>query len=92
MNQHRSKTAEDLFKDKHNVDSAGILNNYITKKQLEWADVVFVMESWHRRTIEREFPKLYNMNRIINLSIPDTYSYNDPELRTILKKKINAYL
>ncbi|MBI4451459.1 hypothetical protein HY642_05775 [Candidatus Woesearchaeota archaeon] len=49
QNQHRSKTAEDLFKDTFNTKSAGLYNSTpVTEEQLSWADVVLVMEDEQR--------------------------------------------
>jgi len=44
QNQNRSKTAEELFKDRFNTRSAGLYNEKpVTEKQISWADVIIVM-------------------------------------------------
>ena len=90
QNQNRSKTAEELFKDKFNTDSAGLFNeNPVKEKELEWADTVVVMEDFQRTELSKRFPKQYMKKRIISLDIPDIYRYNQPELITVLKKKVS---
>lgn len=90
QNQNRSKTAEELFRGKYNTKSAGLYNEKpLTKKQISWADTIVVMEENQRREIAKRFPKEYMQKRILSLNIPDTYSYNQPELVDILKSKIH---
>lgn len=90
QNEHRSKTAEELFKDKFKTKSAGLYNEKpVTEKQLSWADVVVVMEDAQRTEIAKRFPKQYMQRQIICFDIPDMYHYNQPELIEILKSKIN---
>jgi|SRR3989338_8009550 len=89
QNRNRSKTAEELFKDKFKTKSAGLYNeNPVTEKQISWADVIVVMEDSQRSEIARRFPKLYMQKRILSLDIPDVYNYNQPELVNTLKSKI----
>jgi len=92
QNMHRSKTAEELFKDKFETKSAGLYNNLVTKYQLEWADLVMVMDDGQRSEIAKRFPKQYLEKRILSLDISDVYRYNQPELVCILQKKVNELL
>lgn len=87
--QNRSRTAEFLFKDKYETKSAGLFNNLLTEKQLEWADIVFVMEDFQRGEIGKRFPEEYMKKRIINLDVSDVYYFNQPELISLLKSKID---
>ena len=90
QNQHRSKTAEELFKKSFETRSAGLYNeNPVTKEQLLWADIILVMESEQRTELSKRFPEEYLKKQIISLNISDIYSYNQPELITILKYKFN---
>lgn len=86
--QNRSKTAEFLFRD-FNTKSAGLYNNLLTKEQLEWANIMFVMEEFQRREISKRFPEEYMKKRILCLDIPDYYYFNQPELIDILKIKLD---
>lgn len=93
QNQNRSKTAEELFKDRFETRSAGIYNEKpVTEKQISWADVVIVMEEAHRREIAKRFPKQYMQKRIISFDIPDIYHYNQPQLVEILKERVEELL
>lgn len=89
QNENRSKTAEELFKDKFETKSAGLYNQKpVTEKQLSWADVVIVMEDSQRSEIAKRFPKLYMQKRIISLNIPDIYHHNQPDLIDALKSRM----
>jgi predicted protein tyrosine phosphatase len=90
QNQHRSRTAEELFKDRFETKSAGLFNdNPVTDSEIEWADKIAVMEDFQRSEIAKRFPKQYIQKQIISLDIPDTYSYNQPELVEILNSKVD---
>lgn len=90
QNQNRSKTAEELFKNKFEVKSAGLYNEKpVTKSQLEWADIIVVMEDEQRKELGKRFPTPYLKKRIISLNIPDVYSYGQPQLINILKSKMS---
>ena len=89
QNQNRSKTAEEIFKDKFNTKSAGLYNaNPLTKKQLSWADSVMVMEEKQREEISKRFPGQYMQKRILSLDIPDVFQFNQPELIRILRNRM----
>ncbi|HLG24657.1 MAG TPA: phosphotyrosine protein phosphatase [Candidatus Nanoarchaeia archaeon] len=88
QNQNRSKTAEEIFKNKFETKSAGLYNQKpLTRKQLSWADLIVVMEDSQRTEIAKRFPKEYLQKRIISLNIPDIYNYQQPELNQLLKNK-----
>ena len=71
QNENRSKTAEELFKDRFETKSAGLYNKKpVTKSQLEWADVIIVMEDLQRKELAKRFPDLYLGKRIISLDVP----------------------
>jgi len=92
QNKHRSKTAEELFKNQFKTKSAGIYNNKVTKEQLEWAEVIIVMEDIQRKELAKLFPGLYLQKHILCLNIPDIYSYNQFELIILLKNKVSNLL
>ena len=90
QNQNRSKTAEEIFKDRVNTTSAGLYNTKpVTEKQIFWADTIIVMEEAQRSEIANRFPKQYMLKRIISLDIHDVYHYNQPELIDILNSKMD---
>jgi len=95
LNLQRSPTAEKIFKDKYDTKSAGVDETAkapLTSSLLEWADVVFVMEDWHRKFISEKFPKEYLKKKIINLDIPDMYYFMNEELVKVLKEKVEGNL
>ena len=88
-NENRSKTAELIFKKEFETRSAGLFSEeQLKKSDLQWADVVFVMEDFQRQEISKRFPKEYMEKKIISLDIPDTYHFNQPELIKKLKEKV----
>lgn len=93
QNQHRSRTAEELFKERFETRSAGLFNeNPVTDSEIGWADKIAVMEDFQRAEIAKRFPKHYMQKQIISLDIPDIYSYNQPELIEILKSKVSKHI
>jgi len=89
QNKNRSKTAEIIFKRKFETKSADLYNSRpVSKKQLEWADMIIVMEDEQRKEIGMRFPDMYIKKRIISLNLPDIYFYNQPELVKQLESKI----
>ena len=90
QNQNRSKTAEEIFKDRFNTKSAGLYSEKpVTEKQIAWADVVIVMDEEQRAEIAKRFPKQYLLKRILSLNITDLYYYNQPELIELLESRMN---
>ncbi len=93
QNRNRSKTAEKLFKGRFETKSAGLYNEKpVTEKQLEWADIVVVMEDSQRKEIAERFPKQYMKKRIVSLDVPDVFQFNQPKLVNTLKAKVEALL
>lgn len=93
VNKFRSPTAEEIFKDRYETKSAGLsefATKRLTKEMLEWADIVFVMESKMRKKIGKRFPEQYLKKRIVMLDIEDIYDYMQPELCRILEARVNA--
>jgi len=92
QNQNRSKTAEELFKEKFTTKSAGLYNkNPVTEKEIRWADTIIVMEEAQRSELAQRFPKHYLQKRILSLDIPDIYSYQNPKLVQTLKQRMKKY-
>lgn len=96
-NQWRSPTAELLFKNHytHQSRSAGTSDKArikINETLINWADVVFVMERKHKLILTQRFPIVARNKTIIVLDIPDTYKFNDPQLISLLKEELTAYL
>jgi predicted protein tyrosine phosphatase len=97
QNKLRSPTAETIFADHPgiDVDSAGLNNDAIvplSTEQLEWADVIIVMERTHRTRLNRKFKHALAGKHIAVLDIPDNYEYMDPDLIQLLKARCAPYL
>lgn len=95
-NKKRSRTAEQLFKgdNRFYIRSAGVSprsDRKVTEKDLQWADLVLVMEHKHRGKLQSQFPGLA-LPLLEVLHIVDEYSFMDSALVTLLTTKINARL
>jgi predicted protein tyrosine phosphatase len=96
-NRLRSPTAEHVFSIWPDIetDSAGLLADAdvpLSTEQIEWADVIFVMEKTHRTRLSKLFRKYLNGKRVICLDIPDNYEYMDPALVRLLEAKAGQFL
>ncbi|UTW05433.1 phosphotyrosine protein phosphatase [Amphritea atlantica] len=96
-NQWRSPTAENVWR-KHpslNVRSAGTsprAKKTVNAKDIQWADVIFVMEEKHKNRLKAEFTRLLNHKDIQVLDVPDEYQYMDAELVDIMQQAVSSYL
>ncbi len=90
-NLDRSKTAEDLVKDRpgFQVRSGGTwewARRRVSAEDIEWADRIFVMEDEHKEAVLRISPEA--RGKIAVLDIPDVYKRGEPELVALLKKRL----
>jgi predicted protein tyrosine phosphatase len=97
QNRLRSPTAEQVFANWPNVetDSAGVGGDAtvpLSSEQLEWANIIFVMEKAHRNRLSAKYKKYLNGKRIICLDIPDDYDFMQPELVILLQAKVGRFL
>lgn len=95
-NKRRSRTAEYIFKndDRFNIRSAGLSpksDRKISEKDLNWADLVLVMETRQRAKVRELYMNL-ELPDIGILNIPDDYEFMDEELVSILTDRINDSL
>ena len=83
-NQWRSPTAEKIYRDKgYSARSAGTspkAKHSILAKDIQWADIILVMEKKHKNRIVANFRRLLEYKIIHVLDIPDDYKYMDPLL------------
>jgi predicted protein tyrosine phosphatase len=99
----RSRVAEDTFRilawsapgqRRHEARSAGITpmpgGRAVTRGDVEWADVICVMERPHEEHIRGRWP--LHGSKIRVLGIPDEYQPSDPALQEILATHIRALL
>ena len=97
QNKLRSPTAEHIFSswDSIECDSAGLAPDAavpVSTEQIEWADIIFVMENAHRNKLGKKYKTYLKNKRIIVLGIPDDYDFMDPELISLLKAKVPQFL
>ncbi len=97
----RSPTAEEIvntyFSDKFEAKSCGLYplfsDNIVTKQFLKWADLIMVMEARHKTDILDRFPLFVkDKSKIIVLDISNEYVRNQPELKELLKIKLDKIL
>jgi len=96
-NQWRSPTAEAIYRrdPRFEVRSAGVSPSsarQLSAKDLEWADLILVMEREHKARILERFREHPNLPRIVSLDIPDEYSYMDSELVTLIRNGTEYHL
>ncbi|RQT09060.1 low molecular weight protein tyrosine phosphatase family protein [Burkholderia contaminans] len=96
-NRLRSPTAEAVFAAWPGVetDSAGLApdaDTRVSAEQLDWADVVFVMERAHQARLAAQFGAHLRHKKVVCLDIPDRYAYMQPELVTLLERKAGPLL
>ena len=92
-NQWRSPTAEQVWR-RHprvQVRSAGLsagARRVVSEADLEWADVVFVMEDKHRSRLMAGHRDVLGDKPVHVLDIPDDYRYMDPELVQLVRDPV----
>jgi predicted protein tyrosine phosphatase len=97
LNRKRSATAERLFCKRPDLDvkSAGTAEDArvrVNPRMLEWADVVFAMDSDEHRKLNGMFPGHASLTRVVCLDIPDRFGFNDPELIRLLRERVEPHL
>lgn len=96
-NRRRSPTAEAVFGSQPGVEvlSAGTspdAETPVSSDLIEWADLIFAMESVHRRRLLDRFGPLLKEKKIKVLGIPDNFEYMDSRLVSILEEKLSTQL
>jgi predicted protein tyrosine phosphatase len=96
-NRLRSPTAEQVFSSWPGVEveSAGLSRDAATplsSELVEWAELIFVMETAHRTKLSKEFRRYLKHQRVICLGIPDRFTFMQPELVDLLVAKVGPYL
>lgn len=96
-NKWRSPTAEQIFAEHPGVEctSAGLSHDAqtpVTAEQLEWAELIFVMEKAHKAKLSARFKAHLAGKRVVCLGIPDKYKFMDPVLVKLLRGKVTPFL
>ncbi|TMO30077.1 protein tyrosine phosphatase [Pseudoalteromonas sp. S4492] len=95
-NQWRSPTAEKVFNQYNGIKarSAGTsprARHTVTTADINWADIIFVMEHKHKQRLKAQFSRLLQHKPIQVLDIPDEYQYMDEALIETLKQSVDRY-
>jgi predicted protein tyrosine phosphatase len=96
-NKIRSPTAEQVFSTWPDIetDSAGLdhaATVVLSTEQIEWADLIFVMERSHRNKLSKKFKFQLKGKKVICLNIPDEFVVMQPELIAVLKARVGPFL
>jgi predicted protein tyrosine phosphatase len=83
QNRFRSPTAEAVVTGLADVEaaSAGLNHDAVTPLSgdlIEWADIIFVMETTHRNKLQKRFRNQLRGKRVVTLGIPDIYEFMEP--------------
>ena len=97
QNKLRSPTAEQVFSmdDRLEIRSAGLDKdavNTLSSDDLQWADIIFVMENTHQNKLSKKYSQYIRGKRVICLNIPDDYDFMDSELVEILERVVPRYV
>lgn len=97
QNKLRSPTAEQVFAGRSDLEvcSAGTNSDAeypLSSELVRWADIIFVMEKAHRAKIRRRYAGSLKSARLICLDIPDQFRFMQPELITLLNRKVLPHL
>jgi protein-tyrosine phosphatase len=95
-NKWRSPTAERIYQSDNRIDvrSAGLSgksSHCLTKLDLDWADLVLVMEPGQRSRIFSMFGK-FEFPVIKSLDIPDDYQFMDKELVELIRTGVEFHI
>lgn len=95
-NKLRSPTAEAIFADHPavEVDSAELSSDAevpVSLEQIEWADLILVMEPVHRRRLNQKFGRALAGKQVVVLDIPDRFEFTEPALVELLKQRCGRY-
>lgn len=93
-NVDRSKTAEEIFRNVEGIEakSAGTsiaATTQLTNELIDWADKIFVMEYEHQKAVLKMCCDAWN--KVECLDIPDIYAHGEPELKRLLKERLQPY-
>jgi len=77
------------------TDSAGLAPDadcVLSAEQIEWADLIFVMEKQHRAKLRQRFAASLRGKKVVCLDVPDRFQFMQPELVTLLQQKVGPHL
>jgi len=97
LNRCRSATAERVFRKREDLDVRSAGTNIdalvrVSRRMLDWADIIFTMDDTQRQSLERMFPSHKALPGLICLGIADDYSFLQPELVELLEARVTPHL
>jgi predicted protein tyrosine phosphatase len=97
QNRFRSPTAESVVAGLPDVEaaSAGLNNDAVTPLSgdlVEWADIIFVMETTHRNKLQKRFRHLLRGKKVVVLGVPDIYEFMEPSLVELFRSTLRRYV
>ena len=96
-NRWRSPTAQKVYAKSavFEARSAGLSPSAVRKlsfADIDWADVIFVMEPEHRRRLMQSFRNDLAGRPVYVLNIPDDYPFMDPELIELIRSGVESFI
>jgi len=96
-NRLRSPTAEEVFRTWEGIETASAgtdekADQPLDSEVIQWADVIFVMETVHRTRLTKKFGPWLRDKRVIVLNIPDDFAYIEPALVQLLERTVGPLL
>ena len=96
-NQWRSPTAETIYRDNNqlSVRSRGTARSAVKTVRaadLQWADLVLVMEHKHHSRLVADYPGETKFLPIFVLDIPDNYQFMDDELQDLIRSSADPII
>lgn len=96
-NKRRSLTAEHLLRRSplchvRSVGTEPSARVRVRRDDIEWADIVFVMEHSHLNRLRALFRDAMNEREVVVLDIPDEFAYMDCDLVDCLALALAEYL
>jgi predicted protein tyrosine phosphatase len=77
------------------TDFAGLSHDAderLSLEQVEWADILFVMERRQAKRLQSLFPAALRGKRVVVLNIPDRFAYGEPALVALLEPGLRQAL
>lgn len=64
----------------------------LSHEQIEWADLIVVMEERHRALLSKDYGEYLKNKRVVCVDVPDKFPFMDPALVSLLEAKVGPHL
>ncbi|MEM9781070.1 MAG: phosphotyrosine protein phosphatase [Pseudomonadota bacterium] len=93
----RGPTAAQIFAERPGIatDFAAVESgaaDAVSAEQLDWADVIMVMELRHKTRLAERFGAKLRGRPVINLNIPDRFTFMDDRLVVLMRDMADEHL